>query len=207
MWSPTATSRWPSASLSSSISIVASPLPPTSTNATSGPIATIVPSRVWPFSKRFALIDASNIAAKSSVDSVTARSSDGYCSSNTLLARRPRARTRRNSKSDTQAGANPMSLAVVDHAPGFPVDALGDIQGPFRALGGAVRTRRGLCRTHDQILSFEAVGKHLELAGGLPVGKRLEQHVVSGHRLGRAIPRSVRGHERAAAIVGGKHAA
>ena len=64
----------PSASFSSSISIVASPLPPTLTNATSGPIATIVPSMVWPFSKRFAWSDASNIAAKSSSGSLTARS-------------------------------------------------------------------------------------------------------------------------------------
>src|SRR5438128_11322128 len=53
MRSPTATSSSPFASFSSSISIVASPLPPTSTKATSGPMATIVPSSVWPFSKRF----------------------------------------------------------------------------------------------------------------------------------------------------------
>jgi hypothetical protein len=72
MRSPTATSRTPSSSFSSATSIMASPLPPTLTNATSGPIATIVPSRVWPLSKRFGLSDASNIAAKSSPGSVTA---------------------------------------------------------------------------------------------------------------------------------------
>ena len=71
MRSPTATSSTPSASFSSSISSCASPLPPTLTNATSGPIATIVPSIVWPRSKRFAWIEASNIAAKSSSGSVT----------------------------------------------------------------------------------------------------------------------------------------
>ena len=43
----------PVATLSSASAIVASPLPPTSTNATSGPIATIVPSTCWPFSNRF----------------------------------------------------------------------------------------------------------------------------------------------------------
>jgi hypothetical protein len=67
MRSPIETSMSPSASLSSSTSIVASPLPPTSTKATSGPIATIVPSIVCPCSMRFAWSDASNIAAKSSV--------------------------------------------------------------------------------------------------------------------------------------------
>ena len=71
MRSPTATSSAPSSSFSSATSIVASPLPPTSTNATSGPMATIVPSMVCPRSKRFALIDASNIAAKSSSGSLT----------------------------------------------------------------------------------------------------------------------------------------
>src|SRR2546423_1491147 len=70
MRSPTATSSSPFASFSSSISIVASPLPPTSTKATSGPMATIVPSSVWPFSKRFGFVEASNIAAKSSSGSV-----------------------------------------------------------------------------------------------------------------------------------------
>src|SRR5688572_2363247 len=72
--SPTVTSMSPSAFFSSSISIVASPLPPTSTNATSGPIATIVPSMVWPCSTRFGWVEAANIAAKSSVGSVTAHS-------------------------------------------------------------------------------------------------------------------------------------
>ena len=43
-----ATSISPSSSFSSGTSIVASPLPPTSMNATSGPIATMVPSMVWP---------------------------------------------------------------------------------------------------------------------------------------------------------------
>ena len=56
----------PSGSFSSETSMDASPLPPTSMNATSGPIATMVPSMVCPCSKRFALSDASNIAAKSS---------------------------------------------------------------------------------------------------------------------------------------------
>src|SRR6266542_1171898 len=78
MRSPTATSMSPSSSFSSSTSIVASPLPPMSTNATSGPIATIVPWRVCPSLKRFALIEASNIAAKSSLESVTTRSLDHY---------------------------------------------------------------------------------------------------------------------------------
>ena len=41
-------------------------LPPTLTNATSAPMATMVPSIVWPFSKRLVLSDTSNIAAKSS---------------------------------------------------------------------------------------------------------------------------------------------
>jgi hypothetical protein len=48
---------------------MASPLPPTLTNATSGPIATIAPSIVWPRSMRFCLSDASNSAAKSSFGS------------------------------------------------------------------------------------------------------------------------------------------
>ena len=48
------------------MSMVASPLPPTSMNATSGPIATIVPSIVCPSSNRFACSEASNILAKSS---------------------------------------------------------------------------------------------------------------------------------------------
>jgi hypothetical protein len=38
-------------------------------------MATIVPSRVCPLSKRFALVDASNIEAKSSSGSLTALSS------------------------------------------------------------------------------------------------------------------------------------
>src|ERR1700712_615122 len=75
MRSPTATSRTPSSSFNSAMSIVASPLPPMSINATAGPIATIVPSIVCPRSTRFALVDASNIAAKSSVGSLTKRSS------------------------------------------------------------------------------------------------------------------------------------
>jgi hypothetical protein len=75
MRSPTAASSTPSASRSSAMSIVASPLPPTSTNATSGPIATIRPSMCCPRSSRLACVDASNIAAKSSDESVTARSS------------------------------------------------------------------------------------------------------------------------------------
>ena len=49
MRSPTTTSMSPSSSFSSSTSIVASPFPPTSTNATSGPMATnLAPSRVCP---------------------------------------------------------------------------------------------------------------------------------------------------------------
>src|SRR5207247_11171069 len=80
-----------------------------------------------------------------------------------------------------------ISLAVEDHAPGFPLDALGDIERSVRTLRGAVRTRRGLRRTHERILAFEAVGKDFELPGGLAVGKRLEQHVISGHRRRRAI--------------------
>ena len=72
--SPTATSMPPSASLSSSRSMVASPLPPTSTNATSSPIATTVPSTLWPLSRYAACTEASNIAAKSSSGSVTLRS-------------------------------------------------------------------------------------------------------------------------------------
>src|SRR5688572_3840945 len=72
MRSPTATSISPSSSFSSSTSIVASPLPPTLTNATSGPIATMVPSIVCPFRKRFAWPDASKSAAKSSSCSMPA---------------------------------------------------------------------------------------------------------------------------------------
>ncbi|MSO50036.1 MAG: enoyl-CoA hydratase/isomerase family protein, partial [Acidobacteria bacterium] len=75
MRSPTATSMSPSSSFSSLSSIVASPLPPTLTNATSAPMATMVPSMVWPFLKRFDLVDASNNAAKSSSISLTTRSS------------------------------------------------------------------------------------------------------------------------------------
>ena len=71
--SPTLTSMSPSSSFSSATSITASPLPPTSTKATSGPIATIVPSMVCPCVKRLVLIDASNIAAKSSSLSLTVR--------------------------------------------------------------------------------------------------------------------------------------
>ena len=46
-------------------------MPPTLTNATSGPIATISPSIVCPRSKRFGWIEASNSVAKSSSGSVT----------------------------------------------------------------------------------------------------------------------------------------
>ena len=71
MRSPTDTSSLPSASRNSARSISASPFPPTSTKATSAPMPTIVPSRVWPFSRRLGLSEASNIAAKSSSGSVT----------------------------------------------------------------------------------------------------------------------------------------
>src|SRR5690349_5793217 len=74
MRSPTATSRAPSASLSSAMSMVASPLPPTSTKATSAPMPTMVPSIVWPCAIRFVRCDAANSAAKSSVDSLMPRS-------------------------------------------------------------------------------------------------------------------------------------
>ena len=57
MRSPAATSSTPSAFFNSAISMTASPLPPTSTNATSGPIATIVPSMVCPLSYCVTLTD------------------------------------------------------------------------------------------------------------------------------------------------------
>ena len=64
------TSMSPSSSFSSATSISASPLPPTLTKATFGPIATMVPSMVWPRSNCFAWMDAANIAAKSSSGSL-----------------------------------------------------------------------------------------------------------------------------------------
>jgi hypothetical protein len=66
MRSPTATSSWPSSFFSSLRSIVASPLAPTFTNATSAPIATICPSIAWPLLNRLVCSDAANNAAKSS---------------------------------------------------------------------------------------------------------------------------------------------
>src|SRR5688572_6189811 len=73
--SPADTSTLPSASFSSARSISASPLPPTSTKATSAPNPTMVPSMVWPRVNCRGLRDASNIAAKSSSCSLMACSS------------------------------------------------------------------------------------------------------------------------------------
>src|SRR3954468_15751025 len=72
MRSPTAASSSPSSFLSSSRSTTASPLPPTSTNATPWPKPTIVPSIVCPLSYCFALSEAANNVAKSSSGSVNA---------------------------------------------------------------------------------------------------------------------------------------
>ena len=63
MRSPTCTSRSPSSSFSSSMSIWASLLPPMLTKATFGPKPAMTPWTVWPRSNRRALTDASNIAA------------------------------------------------------------------------------------------------------------------------------------------------
>src|SRR5262245_20836135 len=70
MRSPTLTSRSPSLSFSSSMSMAASLLPPTSTSADSSPIATTTPSMICPFVTRFARSEASNIVAKSSSGSL-----------------------------------------------------------------------------------------------------------------------------------------
>ncbi len=70
MRSPTATSSVPSSFFSSAMSIIASPLPPTLTNATFAPMATMAPSTVWPFPTCVVFTEASNIEAKSSSGSV-----------------------------------------------------------------------------------------------------------------------------------------
>ena len=78
--SPTDTSMSPSASFSSATSSSASPLPPMSTNANCGPIATMVPSTAWPRLNCRAFSDASNNAAKSSSCSLTNDSLAGVTS-------------------------------------------------------------------------------------------------------------------------------
>src|SRR5207249_4010187 len=70
-WTVSPTFTWTSlsGSESSAMSMVASPFPPMSTNATSGPIATMVPETVSPSWWDFSASDSSSIRAKSSVPS------------------------------------------------------------------------------------------------------------------------------------------
>src|ERR1051326_6493905 len=89
MRSPTLTPIVPSSFFSSAMSIIASPLPPTLTNATFAPMATMLPSTVWPrrIGLLFVFSDASNIAAKSSSGSVTGILSGGPKAAPALLQR------------------------------------------------------------------------------------------------------------------------
>jgi RNA polymerase sigma-70 factor (ECF subfamily) len=82
--SPTFASTTPSSFRSSSMLMDASPLAPTSMSATSGPMATMLPWTLCPVASRFALIDASNRAAKSSSGGSWLRSS--FCRSSVTLS-------------------------------------------------------------------------------------------------------------------------
>ena len=75
--SPTATVSSPSSSCSSARSIVASPLPPTSTKTTSRPIKTTTPWTICPVLNTAGSSDAANSAAKSSSSTCGGASSSG----------------------------------------------------------------------------------------------------------------------------------
>src|SRR5262245_34942634 len=118
--SPTLASTTPSSFFNSSTASDASPLAPTATSATSAPRDTMVPGIVWPVCSGFALIDASNRAAKSS-SGRSLTSGNSSRSAYTVPARMAfhldvPPDLQRNSKAVTDIGIEETGLTLLDLA-------------------------------------------------------------------------------------------
>src|SRR5436190_4942554 len=90
----------------------------------------------------------------------------------------------------------------VDDAPDSALLAVTDVQRAVRRLRDAVGPIDRVARVEQRLLAGEALREHFEGTGRLAGGQGLERDVVAGLRLGRAVPGSVEGVDRAVGICG-----